>query len=317
MPRKVIIDSDPGIDDAMAICLGLFHPDLEVVAVTATAGNVDAAQASRNVQSIVEQLDPPRLPRIGIAHRGDGPLHADGRLLHGDDGLGNVGLPISELHHQHAAEKLIGDIIRAVREDVTVIALGPLSNLARVVLREPEMAAMVGRVVMTGGSVQAGGNITPAAEFNMFCDPDAARAVFRSPMTKTLVPLDVTNRVIMGMDLMDALPGDETRAGRLLRRIVPYFFRSVRQHLGIEGIYVHGVVSLLTTVYPELFQTRDMAGDVETNGMLTMGATIFDQRSHREWRNNMEVVVDLDVAAIRERIVEGLSRAGDRSGKDV
>src|ERR1700761_7249745 len=120
MARKVIIDTDPGIDDAVA----LFDPELEVVALTATAGNVSPEQATRNVQTIVEQLDPPRWPRIGAAPE-DNPLPADGRLLHGQNGLGNVEFPFAGLANNHPAEKVLCDEVRSAPEEITIICLGP------------------------------------------------------------------------------------------------------------------------------------------------------------------------------------------------
>src|SRR5688572_5490247 len=140
MARKVIIDCDPGIDDALALTLALFDPRLEVVAITAVAGNVAAERATMNVQAIVERLDPPRYPRLGIATAaGDAP-YVDARHLHGPEGLGPVELLVSKLARQHTAEKLISDEVRAAPGDITIICLGPLTNIARALAREPELA---------------------------------------------------------------------------------------------------------------------------------------------------------------------------------
>ena len=129
MPRKVIIDCDPGIDDAVALTVALFHPDLDVLAITATEGNVSADRANRNVQAIMEQLDPPRYPRVGVASPlDDAPMH-DARQIHGDDGLGNTGYDVSLLQHKHTSEKMICDIVRSSPGEVTIIALGPLTNV--------------------------------------------------------------------------------------------------------------------------------------------------------------------------------------------
>jgi inosine-uridine nucleoside N-ribohydrolase len=128
MARKVILDVDPGIDDAVAVALALFDPRLDVLAVTATGGNVAPQQATLNIQTIVEQLDPPRLPRLGAAPL-DSPLPEDGRQLHGSDGLGNAGFPVAELHNMHPAEKVLCDEVRAAPEEVTIIASGPLTNI--------------------------------------------------------------------------------------------------------------------------------------------------------------------------------------------
>ena len=308
MARKVILDVDPGIDDAMAICLALMDPELDVVALTAVGGNVSAAQATRNVQAIVEQLDPPRWPRLGAASSPDAGLAVDRRNLYGSDGLGGAGFVVAERQHLLPSEKVICDQIRDAPHEVTLVALGPLTNIARAFARDPELPTLVGRIVIMGGTIAGPGNITPAAEFNMYCDPASAQAVFRSPSTKTLVPLDVTNRIELGYDLFNKLPDESTRVGKLLRTLLPPAFRGYRQQFGLEGIHVHDTVTLMAVMHPDLFTTKAMAGDVETQGELTLGATIFDRRRVPAWRHNMEVVTDMHKDAVIEAIIRGLNR---------
>jgi len=315
MPKKVILDVDPGIDDAMAICMALFDPRLEVVAITAVGGNVPPELATRNVHAIVEQLDPPRWPRIGIASPPDHGLPVDGRHLYGLDGLGGVHFDVAELRTPHPSEKIICDEVRAAPEAVTIVAMGPLTNVARAFHRDPELASLVGQVVMTGGAVASPGNITPAAEFNMYCDPESARSVFRSRSTKTLIPLDVTNRVVLSYDLFNRLPDESTRVGRFLHKILPPAFRAYRQEFGLEGIHVHDSVALMAAVHPQLLATEEMAGDVETMGDLTAGATVFDRRRVPVWRHNMEVAVRMDPDQVIEQIVAALANAAQRAGR--
>jgi len=315
MARKVILDVDPGIDDAMAMCLALFDPRLEVLAVTATGGNCSPQQATRNVQTIVEQLDPPRWPRLGAATAPDGGLPVDGRELHGLDGLGGTNFDVAELHHMHPSEKVICDQVRGAGEGtVTIVALGPLTNIARAFQRDPELPSLVGQVVMMGGAVSRPGNITPAAEFNIFCDPHSARSIFRSRSTKTLVPLDVTNRLVLSYDLFNQLPDESTRVGRFLHEILPPVFRGYRQRFGLEGIHVHDTITLMAAIYPELFTTEPMAGDVELGGELTTGMTVFDRRRIPAWRHNMEVATHMDVDKVLDSIIRGLTAAAERSG---
>ena len=313
MPRKILIDCDPGIDDAVALCLALFDPRLEVVGITATAGNVDAHQATSNVITILDQLDPPKWPRIGAAIVSDRVPAADARHIHGEDGLGDVGLVGAELHNQHPAEKVISEVLHEHPGDVTILALGPLTNVALALQREQDLAERIDRIVMMGGAVRAAGNVRPGIEFNFFCDPEAARCVFQSPTTKILIPLDVSTQVNMTFDLVDALPSEETRAGALMRKIVPKYFQFCRQHLGQEVVHMHDAVALQYCLNPELFQTEEVAGDVETQGLLTRGATVFDQRERREWRNNMDVALGIDHAAIVDCIVRGLKFAGQNT----
>jgi purine nucleosidase len=294
--------------------MALFDPRLEVVAVTAVGGNVSPQLATRNVQAILEQLDPPRWPRIGAASPPDYGLPVDGRHLHGIDGLGGADFDVAELRSHHPAEKIIADEVHAAPESVTIVALGPLTNIARAFLRDPGLVSQVGRIVMSGGTVRSAGNITPAAEFNIYCDPESARAVFRARCTKTLVPLDVTNRVVLSFDLLNQLPDENTRVGRFLRKILPPAFRAYRQQFGLEGIHVHDSVALTAVTHPELFTTREMAGDVETEGELTVGATVFDRRRVPAWRHNMEVALEMDAPKVIEEIVNSVNAAAKPKG---
>jgi inosine-uridine nucleoside N-ribohydrolase len=309
MARKVIIDCDPGIDDAVALTLALFDPRLEVVAVTAVAGNVSAEQSTRNVQTIVEQLDPPRYPRLGSATEPDSAPYIDRRHLNGEDGLAGAGLAVSQLARQHPSEKLICDEVRAAPGEVTLVCLGPLTNVARALTRDPELLSLLGRIVIMGGSISGVGNVTPCAEFNIYFDPPSARTIFRSPTTKTLVPLDVTDQVVLSLDLLNQLPDETSRAGRLLRAIVPHLFRTHRHELGQESIRLGDTVAIAAMLHPELFHTTELSGDVETSGELTLGATIFDRRPNSPQRADIEVTTEVDVPAVTDCIVRGLADA--------
>ena len=308
MARKVIIDCDPGIDDAVALSMALFDSRLDVVAVTATAGNVDAHQASRNVQSIIELLDPPRRPRLGMATIDVS--SNDASHIHGADGLGNIGLEVSELHRQHPSDKLILEEVHNAPGEVSIVALGPLTNIAAALNRDANLASLVDRIIMTGGSVNGVGNVTAAAEFNMYCDPVSARAVFRSPMNKTLIPLDITNQIVKGFEFMDQLPGEQTRVGAFLRNILPQLFRAYHQVYGQEGIHIHDAVTVVAAVESMYFSMEDLFGDVEVRGELTSGATIFDRRIRSECRPNMEVAMEADVQAVHDAIDQCIRFAG-------
>ncbi|MHB8862882.1 MAG: nucleoside hydrolase [Pirellulaceae bacterium] len=308
--KKVIIDCDPGIDDAVAISMALFDPRLEVVAITATAGTVPAEQASRNVQAIIERLDPPRFPRLGAATYAEGCAGTDNRQLHGEDGLGNAGFAVSRLHHQHPSEKVICDAVRADPHRVTLVCLGPLANVARAFQRDPELPTLLDRLVMVGGCVDGIGNVTAAAEYNMFFDSNSARTVFRSPVTKTLVPLDITRSVRLTLDFLDRLPPETSRVGVFLRQILPFLYRAYHQRVGQESILLHDAVGLAAVLDPTLFECVEMSGDVETRGELTLGTTVFDRRYHPQWRPNMDVAMRADPEKVVGCIVNSLALAG-------
>ena len=251
----------------------------------------------------------PKLPPPGAAPT-DNPLPEDNRQLHGPDGLGNAGFPVAALHNMHPAEKVLCDEVRSAPEEITIIATGPLTNIARAMQRDPNFAATLGRLIIVGGTIGGPGNVTPAAEFNMYCDPLSARTVLCSRMTKTLVPLDVTSQFVMPFDLLDQLPPESTRAGAFLRRVLPFSFRAYRQLLGLEGAYAHALIGMVAASNPELFETSDMAGDVETQGELTTGATVFDRRAVRQWRTNVDVVTAMDIAAVKDCVLRMLAAAG-------
>jgi purine nucleosidase len=311
MTRKVIIDSDMGTDDAVALCMALFDESLDIVALTATEGCVTAEQATRNLQAVVGMLDPDRHPRLGAAARAEHAPAVNTTYLYGEDGLGNTGFEVSELQHMMPADKLIVDCVRAHPGDLTLVCLGPYTNLARAFRRDPAVAEMVDRVVMTGGSIQGIGNITQAAEFNCYFDPPSAQEVFCSRTTKTLIPLDVTSRVRFGLDLLDKLPERFCRVGEFLRQILPFAYRSYRQQLGQEDISLNDAVGMLAVLEPDLFEYESMAGQVETEGQLTRGVTVFDRRTVPEWRNNMEVAVSVRADDVVPAVLERLSLAGN------
>ncbi|MCI0492897.1 MAG: nucleoside hydrolase [Planctomycetes bacterium] len=306
MARKVILDVDPGIGDAVAICLALEDPGLDVIAVTATGGNVLPDQASRNVQVIIEQLDPPQLPRLGAAHS-EQLLRADNRHFYGADGLCGAHFAVSQRHHQHPSVKVICDEVRAAPGEVTIVAMGPLSNIA-LALQQPDLAELVGHLIILGGALAGPGNVTAAAEFNVYCDAEAAQAVFRSPVTKTVIPLDLANRILLGFDLLESLPDGLSRKGTLLRKILPCAFWAHRQLLGLEGIYLLEAVAVVAAAQPDLFSMERLHGDVETEGTMTHGATVFDRRPRPDNQPNMDVVVDLNAAAVSDYIRHRLNQ---------
>ena len=301
MQRKIILDVDPGIDDAMAICLALAAADVEVVAVTATGGHVAPSLSTRNVQTIIEHIDPRRWPRIGAANPQQ-VLKTDGRGIHGANGFCGAEFRVAELHHQHPSDKVICDEVRGAPGQVTIVALGPLSNVAAALRREPDLASLIGQIIISGGAVSEPGNVTAAAEFNIYCDAEAAREVFRTPVTKSVVPIDVTRQIVMSYELLGRIGEDKSNSATFLNQILPAAFRTYRQRLGLEGIYVHDVVALMAALFPELFTTRRMHGDVETQGELTHGATVFDRRRLPDSQANLDVAVDVDVAGVMARL---------------
>src|SRR3954447_4559846 len=194
MPRKIIVVGDPGIDGAFAVALALHDPEIDLIGLAATAGNVAAGQATRNVQILVEQIDPPRWPRLGAALAVT--YDTDATRLHGADGLGGGNFPCAQLHHPHPADKLISDLARLYPKEIAVVILGPATVFARALDRDPDLATLVGRLVVVGGAWHEPGDASAVAEFHFFCDPPAARQVLHCGIPATLLPLDVTRKLI-------------------------------------------------------------------------------------------------------------------------
>ena len=311
MTRKVIIDADMGTDDAVALCLCLFDERLDVVAVTACEGSVTAEQANHNLQAVIGLIDPDKYPRLGSATRAENAPPVNTSFLYGQDGLGNTGFEVSRLQHLAPSDKLIHDCIKAHPNDITILCLGPLTNVARAFQRDPNLEDLVDRIVITGGSLNGIGNITAAAEFNMYFDPASARQVFDSRTTKTMVPLDVTRRVEFGLDFLDHLPHDESRAGWFLRQILPNAFRTYRQYYGRESINLNDVVGAMSLLEPQLFEFSELFASIETVGDITRGVTIFDRRDMPDSKFNMEVAVDVKDESICQYIVDQLALAGN------
>ena len=311
MARKIIFDCDPGIDDAVALAVALFDPRLEVLAVTACAGTVDAERSTQNLLSIVERLDPPRMPRIGAATDPElGAAVANATLLHGEDGLGNARWAPTSRQHVMPADKLIAEQLRAHPGEVTLVCTGPLSGIAKFMARDPAAVNMIDRIIIAGGSTTARGNVTAVAEFNMHFDPQSARAVLQSLTTKTLVPLEVSERLAFGWELLEELPPKYTKAGAVMHATLPHLFRTTRQYLAQETISLQAVMPLLVLLEPILFETEEMGADVEVAGELTRGMLVFDYRAARPSEATMEIANLADVDAARDAFFNMLKFAG-------
>ncbi len=300
MADKIVIIADPGIDGAFAIALAFFDPNLELLGLGATAGNVSAAQATKNVHILVDQLDPPRWPRLGAAP--DIRYDIDGRVLHGPTGLGNTDFPAAVLHNILPSEKLLGDLVRQHPHEVTVVCLGPLTVVARAFDIYPELPSQIKRLVCLGGTLHEPGNAGPLTEFHFACDPPAARQVVRSGAPIILIPLDCSRKVLFSpKDLLD-LPAESSVASKFLRQIVPYGIAATANTYGIEGFHLKDVLGVAAVSIPGILETKHMAMDVEVRGELTRGMTVFDQRAWAQPTPNVELAQHIDGQGVRDYI---------------
>lgn len=277
MPRKIIIDTDPGQDDAVGILLALASPEVEVLALTAVAGNVPLDLTSRNARIVCE-----------IAGRSDIPVHAgcDAPLsrplvtaehVHGKSGLDGIALfqPASALAPGHAVDAIIDILRREPEGSVTLVAMGPLTNLATAFRRAPDIVPRLREIVLMGGAYFEVGNITPAAEFNIYVDPEAAQIVFAAGAPLTVLPLDVTHKALTSRDWIEQMRASGP-VGRAVAGWTDFFERYDREKYGAEGAPLHDPCTIAWLIQPDLFAGRHINVEIETQGAFTTGMTVAD-----------------------------------------
>lgn len=311
--QRVIIDTDPGIDDAMAILFALAAPALRVEAITTVFGNVAVEQTTRNALTILEVA---RREDIPVVPGADRPLlrayRGRGELIHGRDGLGETDLPPpkGEPQAERAAAFLAARIMEAPGE-ITLVALGPLTNLALAVRLEPRLAERVRRVVLMGGAATTAGNASPVAEANIYNDPEAAHIVFHAGWPVTMVGLDVTHRVVMDTEYLARLQEARTPAVDFILKVTAHYLRHYRKRLQMDGFYVHDPTAVAYVIRPDLFQTRRVYVDVALGEGRCSGQTMADWRGQWQQEPNVEVCVDVDatgVLALYQELVTSLGR---------
>ena len=257
MARKIIIDTDPGIDDTMAILFALRSPELEVIGLTAVFGNTCVEDTAQNALRLVELEGHDSIPVTQGAGR---PMvmapHGLGTFVHGMDGMGETNLPApkGKLRPEHAASFIVETIL-ANPGQITLVPIGPLTNIGMALRLEPKIAGMVKEVVIMGGSVYAHGNATPVAEANISNDPHAAQIVFSAEWPITMVGLDVTTKTIMTPAYLAELAKAKNKATDLITRILPVYQRFHDQFYGLKGsVHTHDPSAIAYMVDPGLFQ---------------------------------------------------------------
>lgn len=307
MPRKVVLVADPGIDTAFAIALALHDPALDVIGLIPCPGNVPAEQATANVHVLIDQLDPPRWPRTAAALAVK--YETDGVALHGPGGLGGIQFPVSTKHQQPAADKAIVDLVRQHPREVSVVCLGPATTLAAAFARDPELPGLIDRVVLVGGAYRDPGNAGPVAEFHFWLDPDGARRVVRSEAHPTVIPLDVTRKLVLSPSELLELPNPESRTCRFLRQVVPFGIRASSNLYGIEGFHLKDVLGVAAVALSGSVSTEPRSMDVETKGDLTRGMSVVDDRSTPAVPPNVHLAVGAAIGEVRQWIERVLKQA--------
>jgi len=298
--KKLIIDADPGIVDAFTILVALLDPEIEVLALTATAGIVSGSMANQNLQTIINRIVPPKYPRLGfcdeqLAETIPAIREVPNPLLMGETGLGDCPTTAVSLASPHKSAKVMVECVRLHPGEVTVLTLGPMTNISLACEIAPEFLQEVKSIICLGGSINHGGDTTAAAEGNIFADPEAARYLFKADCHKSLVPLDVTDKLRLTFGDLDRLPKEVgSPVTELINDLLPFALRAARRHLGQEGIALRGIAALTAFTRPQLFSRRLMAVDVEIAGELTRGMTVVDRRGLRHELPNIEVLSEID-----------------------
>jgi inosine-uridine nucleoside N-ribohydrolase len=305
----VLLDCDPGHDDAIALLLGLASPELELLGVTTVAGNQILEKTTANALRVLEFAGRADIP---VAAGADRPLVRDrfvATYVHGESGLDGPDLPppSGSPVETHAVD-FLAERLLASPSRVTLVPTGPLTNIALLLARHPEAAGRAARIVLMGGAI-AEGNVTPAAEFNIWADPEAAHRVFTSGLDVTMIGLDVTHKALLTPAHADRLRGSG-RVGKLVAELFDFYHRFHAETYGFHGSPIHDAVAVAHVVRGDLVETLSRAVVIDCGGELSRGRTYVDLWRRTDWPVNAHVAVDIDSAGFLEFLLGRLSSLG-------
>ena len=309
--RKIIIDTDPGQDDAAAIMMAFASPnEIEVLGLTAVAGNVPLSFTSRNVRIVCELCGRSDAAVYEGAERPLVRKPVTAEHVHGRTGLDGAELPepVMAVRPQSAVDFIVETIMREPAGAITLCTLGPLTNVALALRKEPAIAGRVRELVMMGGGFFEGGNITPAAEFNVYVDPDAAAAVFASGMPIVMMPLDVTHQLLTRKDRVAKLAALGTRPAQVLVDWLAFFERFDEEKYGSDGGPLHDPTVIAYLLKPELFSGRHCNVEIETQSELTVGMTVVDWWRVSGRKPNAMVMRNVDADGFFDLLTERVGR---------
>ncbi len=311
MARKIIIDTDPGQDDAVAILLALASPhELDVVGITAVAGNVPLELTARNARIVCELANK---PDVKIFAGCAAPMRRSlvtAEHVHGNTGLDGVQLPdpTMRLQDQHAVELIVDTLRDEPSGTVTFCALGPLTNIATAFERAPDIAARAEEIVLMGGAYFEVGNTTPTAEFNIYVDPEAADIVFKSGVKLTVMPLDVTHKALVTAPRVKGFAALGTQVGRAVAGWTNFFERFDKGKYGSAGAPLHDPTVIAYLLQPDLFSGRHINVEIETQSELTRGMTVADWWGVTDRAANSTFIGDIDADGFFKLLTDRLAR---------
>lgn len=311
--RPIIIDTDPGQDDAVALLLALACPtDLDVVAITTVAGNVPLPLTTVNALRIVELAGRADVPVYAGC---DGPLRGElvtAEYVHGSTGLDGAVLPdpVTPVAAGHAVDAIVDAVMTSPPGTMTLCPLGPLTNVASALDREPSLAGRLREIVLMGGGFFEGGNTTPTAEFNIYVDPEAADIVFRCGAPITVMPLDVTHRALILPRHLERFAAMGTRVGSAVHGLLAFYERYDVEKYGMEGGPLHDPCVIAYLLRPELFGGRQVSVRVEVGSPLTRGMTVVDWWGMTAEPRNAMWMREVDADGFFDLLVDRLTRLG-------
>jgi purine nucleosidase len=279
MKNKIIIDTDPGQDDAVAILLACASPDeIEILGIVAVAGNVSLAQNAKNARKVIELAGRPDIPVYAGCERPIKRRLVTAEHVHGDTGLNGPDLPEPRiaLQPQHGVDFLIETLLRELPGTITLATLGPLTNIAMAMVKTPSIIPRIKRIVMMGGAYFEVGNVTPAAEFNIYVDPEAADVVMRSGVDIVMAPLDITHQALATKDRIAAIKANGNAASTAVTQMLEFSERFDLGKYGWAGAPLHDPCVIAYLLDPDLFEGRHINVSIETGSELTMGMTVAD-----------------------------------------
>lgn len=315
---KVIFDTDPGIDDAMALLYLSKLPEIDLLGITTVVGNADIATTTRNALFLRQQFGMTAPVIRGAGETLDGLVKPEPVIVHGHNGLGDIDIPaVDEAGLQAgSAAQFIIDTLRAHPGDVTIIAVGRMTNLALALRQDPAVASLARQVVIMGGAFGyqgRSGNATPAAEANIFGDPVAADEIFAAAWPVVVVGLDVTHDIILDTAYLATLAAEAGENGELLRQMSDHYARFYRDVMGLAGVVGHDLLAVTYLLYPEWFETRSGPIRVLTDG-IAVGQTIqmlaTRKGGHPDWsgRPDQLICTGVDATAALQHYRETVTR---------
>ena len=310
-PRKIIIDTDPGQDDAVAILLALASPeDLDVLGITAVAGNVPLDLTAKNARIVCELAGKVDVPVYAGCDRPLGRDLVTAEHVHGKTGLDGPDLPdpTMSLQDGHAVDWIIDTLRREPAGSVTLCPLGPLTNIATALQKAPDIAGRIRQIVLMGGAYFEVGNITPAAEFNIYVDPQAADIVFKSGIDLVVMPLDVTHKALVTKPRNDAFRALGSPVGIAVAQMTEFFERFDKEKYGSAGAPLHDPCVTAYLIRPDLFTGRRVNVEIETQSELTLGMTVADWWAVTNRAPNALFIGDLDADGFFALLTERLAR---------